>query len=138
MPRTRPKPITIDNPQLEAFLEMMAAERGASAHTLAAYTQDLLALDVFLQSKRRTYLNAGVKDLQQYIASLHKAGLGARTSARRISSTRQLFGFLYQENLRSDDPSHGLDRPRLPKKLPKYLTEEEVDVLLEAARDNGA
>jgi integrase/recombinase XerD len=116
---------------------MMAAERGASKHTLSAYQQDLLSLDDFLTSRRRTYLNADVKDLQQYMASLHKAGLGARSSARRVSSMRQLFQFLYQEGLRGDDPSHGLDRPRLPKKLPKYLTEEDVDVLLAAARESG-
>jgi integrase/recombinase XerD len=126
------RPPPIDNPHLEAFLEMMAAERGASKHTLSAYQQDLLALDQFVTAKRKTLLTADVKDLQAFMASLHDAGLSANSTARRLSSTRQLFQFLYQEGLRTDDPSHGLDRPRLPKKLPKYLNEAEVDQLLAA------
>lgn len=114
---------------------MMAAERGASAHTLAAYGRDLMDLGAFLRAKRRTFLNAAAQDLQQFLAGLHKKKISARSAARRISSARQFFRFLYLEGLRADDPSGGLDPPRLPKKLPKYLTEQEVDTLLKAARN---
>ncbi|MBL8644219.1 MAG: site-specific tyrosine recombinase XerD [Rhodospirillaceae bacterium] len=113
---------------------MMAAERGAAAHTLAAYRHDLTDLVAFLRTRRRTVLTADAKDLQDSMARQHKAGFSARTAARRLSSLRQLFRFLYQDGLRTDDPSQALDRPRLPQKLPKYLTEAEVEVLLAAAR----
>jgi integrase/recombinase XerD len=116
---------------------MMAAERGASAHTLAAYQTDLLALEAYLKAHRKKLLDASTKDLRGYLASLHKAKHGARSTARKLSSARQLFQFLYREGLRGDDPSAGLDPPRLPHSLPKYLTEKEVDGLLNAARDQS-
>jgi integrase/recombinase XerD len=128
-------PLGSDDPQVDAFLEMMAAERGASVHTLSAYRGDLLALGAYLRSSGRRFLNAQPNDLRKYLASIHKAKLGARSTARRLSSTRQFFQFLYREGMRADDPAVGLDRPRLPKPLPKYLTEDEVDALLSAAHD---
>jgi integrase/recombinase XerD len=128
-----PPPST--DPQVEAFLEMMAAERGASVHTLSAYHADLSALEGFLASRGMRFRDAQPTDFRKYLTSLHKAKLGARSTARRLSSLRQFFQFLYREGLRRDDPSGGLDRPRLPKPLPKYLGEREVDALLCAARD---
>ena len=110
-----------DDPQVDAFLEMMSAERGASAHTLSAYRGDLSALGAYLTSHGQRFLNAQPHDLRKYLTSLHKAKLGARSTARRLSSARQFFQFLYREGMRADDPAVGLDRPRLPKPLPKYL-----------------
>lgn len=121
--------------QLESFLEMMAAERGAAAHTLAAYQADILALESYLKAHHKKLLSANTKDLRGYLASLHKAKQSARSTARKLSSARQLFQFLYREGLRKDDPSAGLDPPRLPQSLPKYLTEKEVDELLDAAHN---
>jgi len=131
VPRANKRPAP--SAQLEAFLEMMAAERGASAHTLAAYHADLQDLETHLKGLRKKPLSANTKDLRGYLASLHKAKQSARSMARRLSSARQFFQFLYREGVRDDDPSAGLDPPRLPQSLPKYLTEKEVDELLEAA-----
>lgn len=127
------------DPQLEAFLEMMAAERGAARHTLAAYRADLVDLAAALRRRGRTFLTATADDLKQELAALHRRKLAARTAARRLSSLRQFFKFLYAEGVRPDDPATALDPPRLPRKLPRYLTEAEVDALLAAARrGNGA
>lgn len=136
MKRHQPKNPSIGDldPQVEAFLEMMAAERGASANTLEAYQNDLSALDAYLTARGKPFRTVQTKDLRQYLISLSKAKLGARSTARRLSSARQFFQFLYREGLRADDPASGLDRPRLPQPLPKYLTEHEVDRLLGAAR----
>ncbi len=122
-----------DDPQVEAFLEMMTAERGAARHTLSAYRGDLSALEVHLKACGKRFLNAQPDDLRKYLTSLHKAKLGARSTTRRLSSARQFFQFLYREGIRADDPSVSLDRPRLPKPLPKYLGESEVEALLAAA-----
>lgn len=128
-PRPRPQP----SAALEAFLEMMAVERGAAAHTLAAYTADLTDLEAHLRARGLSLATAAAADLSRYVAELHRRGYGARSTARRLSSVRQLFQFLYREGRRRDDPARGLDRPRLPRALPKDLSEPEVEALLAAA-----
>ncbi len=67
------------------------------------------------------------------MAGLQRAGLAARTAARRLSALRQFHRFLLREGVREDDPTSLLDAPRLPRTLPKYLSEQEVDALLDAA-----
>jgi integrase/recombinase XerD len=67
------------------------------------------------------------------MASLHASGLSARTAARRLSALRQFHLFLLKEGMRTDDPTSQLDSPRLPMPLPKFLSEQEVDALLDAA-----
>ena len=76
--------------------------------------------------------------LRAYLASLSTLGLSARTAARRLSALRQFFGFLVRDAVRADDPSGALESPRLPKGLPKYLGEADVDALLHAARSHPA
>lgn len=122
------------DPAIESFLEMMAAERGASRQTLSAYRTDLAALSVWFGSRHKTLCDVQAHDLRGYFAALEKQDLSARTAARRLSSAKQLFQFLYREGRRADDPTAALDHPRLPQSLPKYLTETEVDALLSAAR----
>lgn len=125
--------MTIDS-LAEAFLEMLAAERGASGNTLAAYRADLEGFSVFL-AERSSLLAAERSLVAGYIASLKDAGLSARTQARRLSSLRQFYLFLLREGRRADNPAAELAMPRLPKALPKYLSESEVQALLQAARE---
>ena len=66
-----------------------------------------------------------------------RPGLSARTAARRLSALRQFHRFLLREGVRADDPTCLLDTPQLPRALPKYLTEQEVDALLEAAGEQA-
>ena len=115
---------------LEAFLEMLAAERGAARNTLLAYRADLDDLAAFA---RGSLVDVGSDVLQTYLAEMHRTGLSARTAARRLSAMRQFYRFLLAENMRPDDPTAALDSPKLGRRLPKYLTEQEVDALLEAA-----
>ncbi|MGH7211187.1 MAG: site-specific integrase, partial [Acetobacteraceae bacterium] len=109
---------------------MLAAERGAARNTLLAYRADLEDLGAFA---RGSLVNVGSDVLQAYLAGMHHAGLSARTAARRLSAMRQFYRFLLAENVRPDDPTAALDSPKLGRRLPKYLTEQEVDALLEAA-----
>ena len=119
---------------LEAFLEMLAAERGAARNTLLSYASDLSHLASFLTARGLALAGARPDLLQAYMASLGTEGLSARTAARRLSAIRQFHRFLLRDGIRADDPTDLLDRPRLPASLPKYLTEREVTKLLEAAR----
>lgn len=115
---------------VEAFLEMMAVERGAAPNTLDAYRRDLLGLAGHLRG--RAVVAASEDDLRGYLRSL--AGMATRTQARRLSCLRQFYGFAYAEGWRPDDPTSRLDAPRLGRVLPKLLSEAEVDALLAAGR----
>ncbi len=116
--------------QVEAFLEMLAAERGAARNTLLAYAADLADLAAHL---RGGVAGAGAESLRGYMGALAASGVAARTQARRLSAIKQFYRFLAREEMRADDPTKLLDAPRLPASLPKYLGESEVDALLAAA-----
>jgi integrase/recombinase XerD len=118
---------------VEAFLEMLAAERGAARNTLAAYGADLTDFSAHAAARGMGPAGADAATLQEYMAGLHRAGLAARTAARRLSALRQFHRFLLREGVRADDPTALLDAPRLAPALPKYLSEAEVDELLKAA-----
>ncbi|HEY1504782.1 MAG TPA: site-specific tyrosine recombinase XerD [Stellaceae bacterium] len=116
---------------VDAFLEMLAAERGAARLTIAAYRNDLDDLVRFLGGD---IARAESDDLRRYLANLARAGTGARTAARRLSAFRQFFRFLVIDNIRRDDPTQAIDSPRLPRSLPKHLEEDEVAALIMAAQ----
>jgi len=121
------------DPEVDAFLEMLAVERGAARNTISAYTIDLTDFSGFAQGRGQTAVTADAATCQAYMASLHGRGLSARTAARRLSALRQFHQFLLREGARPDDPTSRLDTPRLPQPLPKFLSEAEVDALLQAA-----
>ncbi|WP_284259680.1 tyrosine recombinase [Acidocella aquatica] len=126
--------MTIDG-HSEAFLEMLAAERGAARNTLAAYQADLEDFAAFVHPRGITPGEAGAGHVGAYIEALHQSGLAARTQARRLSALRQFFLFLLREGIRDENPAAELASPRLPQSLPKYLSESEVEQLLQAARE---
>jgi integrase/recombinase XerD len=118
----------------EAFLEMLAAERGAARNTLLAYDRDLNDFAEFAAGRGEAVAAASAETLRRYMAGLGSQGLKPRTAARRLSALRQFHRFLLREGIRPDDPTGLLDTPKLPGVLPKYLSEAEVDTLLDAAR----
>ncbi|MGK7862489.1 tyrosine recombinase [Falsiroseomonas sp. E2-1-a4] len=117
----------------EAFLEMLAAERGAARNTLAAYAADLADFAEFCTPRGISSLTADAATIQSYLRAVSDAGLSARTAARRLSALRQFFRFLVQEGLRKDDPTELQQSPRLPASLPKPLAEAELAALLDGA-----
>lgn len=120
------------DPRIEAFLESLAAERGASDNTLQAYQRDLEDLDGFLGST--SVLDADGEMLQAFSVSLAKRGLAPSSQRRRLSAVRQLYRFLFEDRQRPDDPSTALSPPKLNRTLPKILSEDEVDALLASAK----
>ncbi|HEY6980898.1 site-specific tyrosine recombinase XerD [Reyranella sp.] len=134
----RKRPSATLSHEAEAFIEMMAAERGASRNTEAAYRSDLAHLETFLARRKQKPRTVDEAALRAYLKSLDYVGMTARTVARRLSVIRQLFRFLLVERLREDDPSSALDSPRLGRPLPKVLSRAEVDCLIEATQGKEA
>ena len=115
-------------PHIDAFLDMMLAERGACDNTRAAYLLDLSKAAEFLKKQEIELDAANEDDVRDYVGSLHS--FAPRTQARRLSALKQFFRFLASEKIRSDDPTRNIDPPKLGRSLPKYLSEEEVRELL--------
>jgi integrase/recombinase XerD len=140
---TRGEPSPPTSPQgggwIEAFLEMMAAERAAAANTLTAYGRDLADADGWL-APRGGLARAGAADVEAYFADLGARGLSPATAARRRAATRQFYRFILGEGWRADDPSRRVDAPKKGRPLPKALSREEVERLIAAAgaRDGAA
>ena len=122
-----------DTARIEAFLEMMSAERGASANTLDAYGRDLLDASGYLGGQLCT---ATAMDLSDWLQSLAKDGLAASTQARKLSSLKRFFRFLFEERDRKDDPTSKLDAPKVRRDVPDVLLREDVDRLLQASAED--
>lgn len=118
---------------LEAFLEMMSAERGASVHTLDAYRRDLVDFRAFLSARSVPLQKASAEDIRSFLASLSQAGLSAATQARRLSAIKQLFRFFLDEDVRNDDPTSIIEAPKRGRPLPKVVSEDQTQALIAAA-----
>jgi integrase/recombinase XerD len=123
-----------DRDLLSSFLEMMAAERGAADHTLAAYGRDLDDFVAFLGRHAGSLLAAEPADIGAYLRGLSQAGMAPASRARRLSAIRQLFKFLAAEGAIAEDPAHAIAGPKKARAIPKTLSVGEVDRLIEAAR----
>jgi integrase/recombinase XerD len=118
--------------EIEAFLAMLAAERGAAANTIAAYRRDLAGAEEAIGP----LATAGKHDL----AGLAKAWshLAPSSAARKASALRQFYGFLADEGLRADDPSGAVPRAAARRPLPKILGHDQVAALFARAEDEAA
>ena len=124
--------------QVESFLEMMSAERGAATNTLQSYERDLSDARAFLNGRGVRLTEASPDDLRAYLAHLAGQGFAASSQARRLSALRQFYKFLYAEGLRADDPTGILDAPKKGRALPKTLSVDDVTRLIERAGAEAA
>ncbi|UEM02980.1 site-specific tyrosine recombinase XerD [Skermanella rosea] len=133
------KPKMLASPRVEAFLDMLVAERGAAHNTRQAYERDLIDAASWLSTRGTGLDGAGTDDLRGYLDHLSglDGGTAVRTIARRLSALRQFYRFLCSEGLRTDDPAATIDSPKQGRPLPKILTEVEVETLLTAAQRRG-
>lgn len=115
--------------RIEAFLEMMSAERGAATNTLHAYRRDLEEAAESMGDLAR----ASAEDVRAHIAGIAARGFAATSQARKLSVLRQFFKFLYAEGMRTDDPTGTLDGPRRDRPLPKTMSEDDTGRLLDLA-----
>ncbi|KEO53837.1 site-specific tyrosine recombinase XerD [Thioclava indica] len=122
---------------LPAFLEAQAAEAGAARNTIESYARDLTDFCAFALAKSLALATLQRGDIETYLIRCEADGLAKSTRARRLSAIRQMFRFAYEEGWRSDDPAIRIAGPGRAQRLPKTLSLEEVEALLEAARDQG-
>ncbi len=115
------------------FLAMLAAERGAARNTILAYGRDLEQAEDMLGGAL-----AGASPAQLARIAQGWSTLAPSTVARKVSALRQFFGFLIDEGLREDDPTHALPRPVARRPLPKILSHDEVEALFTAAEEGAA
>lgn len=116
--------------RIEAFLEMMSAERGAAENTLAGYRRDLEDAAAGIGGDLAA---AGAADIRAYLDGVAARGFAPTSQARKLSALRQFFKFLYAEGLRGDDPTGTLDSPKKGRPLPKVMGEAETARLLDRA-----
>ena len=119
---------------IKKFLETKYAEEGLSENSIFAYSTDLEKISKRLN---KPLLSVSQSELEKYFVYLQSLGHSQTTRARHLSSIKQFFKYLVEEGHLSTDPSSQLSGPRKPKPLPKTLSIEEVDALLEVAKKHG-
>ncbi|MDA0109632.1 site-specific tyrosine recombinase XerD [Vibrio sp. La 4.2.2] len=125
-----------DQGLVEQFLDSMWMERGLSENTLSSYRNDLFKLLKWMNEHNYRLDFISLSGLQEYQTWLMDQNYQQSSRARMLSAIRRLFQYLHREKLRSDDPTALLVSPKLPKRLPKDLTEDQVTALLEAPDPN--
>jgi len=123
--------------QIELFLDMLAAERGARPNTLSAYRSDLDEFNSHLTTRGSRIADATTDDIRSYLSNLSRRGLAPASVARKLSAVRQLYRFLYAEGHRGDDPAAILEGPKRGRALPKVLSVSDVDRLIVTARQQA-
>ncbi len=121
-----------DSDLIEQFLDALWIERNLAENTVASYRLDLMSLAGWLQHNGLNLCQVDAVALQGFLAERVEGGYKATSSARLLSAMRRLFQYLYREKLREDDPSALLASPKLPQRLPKDLSEAQIDRLLQA------
>lgn len=112
---------SMDSRLIDRFLEMLAAEAGASRNTLLAYGSDLAAASLLLEGRLAMATADDLAGLSHHWSTLAKSSL-----CRRSAALRRFFGFLVDEAMRPDDPSHALPKPTATRPLPKILSHDEM------------
>lgn len=121
-----------DKIRIEQFLDALWLERNLAENTLSSYRRDLTMVAEWLQRQQLSFLTVQASDLQSLLAERVEGGYKATSSARLLSAMRRLFQYLYREKMREDDPSALLSSPKLPQRLPKDLSEAQVERLLQS------
>lgn len=116
----------------DSFLHYLEVERGLSPHTIAGYRRDLEKLAAFAERKGRKTSSLSASELREFLRGLHREGLSLRSVARATSAVRGLYRFAAAEGLLRGDPTEELDSARAPRPLPRYLSLNEVEALMEA------
>ena len=114
------------------FQTYLRVEKGLSANTVMAYTRDLKKLSAFSNAQRLELTRLQQKDIVGWTQQLLSEGLAARSAARALNSARSFFRFLLGDRIVSSDPTAYLETPKMLKPLPRFLSRDEVENLLQA------
>ena len=122
---------------ISTFLEAQSAELDASENTLLAYARDLKDFQDWIARQKLDFQTTSREDIEKYLINCDAQGLAKSTRARRLSAVKQLFRFAYEDGRRDDNPALQIKGPGRDKRLPKTLSEDEVDRLLASASSLG-
>lgn len=120
---------------VDAFLDMLRAERGAAVNTVESYALDLQRYAAYCRGRGTTPEVVPPELVELYVLDLHEAGYARRTAQRHLSALRQFHRFLVVDGWRDDDPTARIAAPKGDRPLPRILSEDEVDALIRAAHD---
>lgn len=121
---------------IRKFLEMMIAEKGASQNTFRAYLSDLEKFTLFLKqvSRKSDILKTDKKDIKSYLSELENESITAKSQSRKLSTLNSFFLFAMSEGVIEENPTSGIFSPSVGKSLPKYLSREEIETLINTAK----
>ncbi len=122
---------------IELFLEMLSAERGAAQNTLEAYARDLEHFSGYASTTKTPMRDLSTQQIRDYLGVIADEGLAISSRSRRLSAVRQFYRFLFVEGMRKDDPASEISAPKKVQHLPKTLTIDEVDHLLYTAANEA-
>ena len=124
------------NEYIKKYLEMMIAEHGVAWNTSLAYQSDLEHWQDFLYTEcgKTKIQNASKPDIKQYLSWLKENKYSAKSQARKLSSINSFYLFLLSENIIKNNPTTGIFSPKIGRSLPKYLTKEEIELLVKTAK----
>ncbi len=117
---------------LEEYLQALDVGRGYSPHTIAAYHQDLEQFAAFLEEEGRSWLQVDRPAVRRFLARLQERGLAPATIARKVAVLRSFYGYLVRREILPTHPLRALGTPKVPSRLPRFLTVEEMVALLMA------
>lgn len=129
-----------------SFLDMLTSEKGAALNTRHAYERDLIDVEQFFKPNNIDITKATTDQIKSYLTDLaqkkhtkgdHTDKIAVRTVARRLSALRQFYRYLVSENVRTDDPTSTIESPKQGRSLPKTLSEQEVNTLIDTAGKAG-
>lgn len=120
------------DPDVDRFIDMLWMESGLSRNTLNAYRNDLRHLARWSKVRDKRLKDLQKADIQDYLAGRVENKDSARSTARQLSSFRRFYRFMLREGEMTEDPSDLIDRPKISRGVPKSLSEQDVEALLEA------
>jgi integrase/recombinase XerD len=123
--------VTQPQPELAEFMDYVRVEKGLASNSVASYRRDLMGFVDYLRRAGRDLQSVRREDIRAFFGTLYARGLSARSVARHLVSLRNFFGFLAERGKITSDPTRDVDAPQVGHSLPRYLTAEEVDALLQ-------
>ena len=117
--------------QISAFLSFCRVEKGLAVNSLDAYRRDLDRFGLWMEKLGVALANAGREELRQYVDSLYESGLTGRSVARHVTTLRNFYKHLLEQNALESDPTEFLSSPSIGSTLPKYLNHGQIDSLLD-------